>query len=155
MVKTRRNARAQPLRLMVASTIYGFQTEIEQVCAVLRAYGYYVVNSHLRTVPVHPGRSNEENCLAAVEACDLFFGIIRPFYSSGITHQEIRRAVALNKPRWFVVSAHVTFARQVFKQFRCNDDGSLKNPPLAFKKTSVMDDLQVIDMYDDNATVFL
>jgi hypothetical protein len=144
---------AEKLKIMVASTVYGFTTEIVQICAMLRTYGYTVLNSYLGTIPAHPGRSNLQNCVAAVGACDLFLGIIRPFYGTGvvgkrsITHEEMREAVRLNKPRWCLVHDHVQFARQAFKQYRVNDVG--KRRRFRFKATSVMDDLRVIDMFDD------
>src|SRR5690349_10224336 len=107
-----------PLRLMVASSVYGFETDLDQICGVLDTYGYSVMNSRRGTIPTHPGKTNKDNCLDAVRECDVFLGIIRPFYGSGvvgersITHEEVRLAIELNKPRWFLVHGHVTFARQ-------------------------------------------
>lgn len=148
---------AQPpppnLKLMVASTVYGFETDLEVICGVLSGYGYEVWNSHMRTLPVHPGKSNLKNCVAAVKECDLFLGIIRPFYGSGIvgkrsiTHAEMREAVRLNKPRWFLAHDHVQFARQVFRQYRFTGSGKRKR--FRFTRTRVMDDIRVIDMFDD------
>lgn len=144
-----------PVRIMVASSVYGFQAELEQICAVLRTYSYEVWNSHQGTIKVHPGKSNLENCLRAVEECDCFLGIIRPFYGTGvvgacsITHEEMRRAVTLNKPRWFLVHAHVTFTRQLLRQFLFTRQGKPRKQPLRFRKTGVMDDLRVLEMYDD------
>lgn len=138
---------------MVASTVLGFKTELEQICGVLAGYGYEVLNSHIGTIRAHPGKSNLENCIAAVRNCDLFLGIIRPFYGSGIvgrrsiTHAEMREAVKLNKPRWFLAHEHVQFARQVFKQYRL--DGAGRRKRFKFIKTPVMDDLRVIDMFED------
>jgi len=141
------------LKLMVASTVHGFKTELDQICGVLAGYGYEVLNSHIGTIRAHPGKSNLENCIAAVRNCDLFLGIIRPFYGSGIvgrrsiTHSEMREAVKLNKPRWFLAHEHVQFARQVFKQYRLDSAGRRKR--FKFIKTPVMDDLRVIDMFED------
>ncbi len=143
------------LRLMLASTVYGFETDLQQIAAVLNAYGYEVWNSHLGTIRTHPGKSNLENCLMAVDECDLFVGIIRPFYGSGkvgtrsITHEEMRRAVALSKPRWFLVHDHVTYARQLLRPYLTTKNGTAKRRPLKFQKTPVMDDLRVFEMYDD------
>jgi Domain of unknown function (DUF4062) len=141
------------LKVMVASTVYGFEDQLTQICAALKGYGYEVWNSHLFTIPYHPGKSNLLNCLAAVRNCDIVLGIIRPFYGSGvigrysITHREMRLAVELNKPRWFFVDDHVVFARQLLKQHRYTKAGKKRRFP--FMKTSVMDDLRVIDIYDD------
>jgi hypothetical protein len=158
-------ASPSPLRLMVASSVYGFQTELDQICGVLLGYGYTVSNSHIGTIVPHPGRSNLDNCLEAVRQCDVFLGIVRPFYGSGkigprsITHEEMRLAIELNKPRWFLVHGHVTFARQLLRQYRSFNQGKPWVPTwlmkllgfsrFSFEKTAVMDDLRVIDMYDD------
>ena len=102
-----------PVKVMVASTIYGFQDQLEQIVGVLRGYGYFVMSSHLGSVRVDPNKSNLDNCKLAVAGCDAFFGIIRPNYGSGvigdrsITHEECLQAVTMNKPRWFVVDRNV------------------------------------------------
>ena len=153
-----------PIRLMVASTVYNYEDQINQICGVLASNaGYEIWNSHYGTIPTHPGKSNLENCLQAVEDCDAFIGIIRPFYGSGvvgsrsITHEEMRLAVELKKPRWFVVHHHVTFARQLFRQFDRVENKlyrkswTTRRSPVVFEKTSVMDDLRVIDIFDDVA----
>ncbi|HUG71696.1 MAG TPA: DUF4062 domain-containing protein [Pirellulaceae bacterium] len=138
------------LKIMVASSVYGFETEVAQLCGVLTTYGYEVFNSHIGTIRKPAGVSNTRACLDAVAHSDLFFGIIRPYYGSGITHKEIKEAIRLDTPRWFVAHAYVTFLRQMFKQYRFNDDGTRKAiPSIIYRKTAVMDDLRVIDMYDD------
>ena len=96
------------LKLMVASTVYQFEDSLEQICAVLNGFGYEVWNSHIGTIPVDPTLSNLENCVSAVKNCDLFLGIVRSQYGSGvvgdisITHAECREAVRLRIPRWFL-----------------------------------------------------
>lgn len=143
-----------PLKIMVASTVYGFQDQIEQICATLSGYGYEVWNSHIRTIPLNPGMSNPQNCLEAVQNCDVFFGIIRPRYGAvvegdiSITHQEIRRAIELRKPRWFIAHRDITVARQLLKQYMFDQDGNL-NPDFAYRRTDIMDDIRVIDLYNE------
>lgn len=41
------------LKIMVASTIYGFEDQLTQICATLKSYKYDVFNSHIKTIPVH------------------------------------------------------------------------------------------------------
>jgi hypothetical protein len=38
---------------------------------------------------VDPILSNMQNCLNAVENCDIFFGILRPYYGSGIIEETL------------------------------------------------------------------
>lgn len=142
------------LKIMVASTIYGFEDQLEQICATLQQYGYEVWNSHIKTIPVHPGLSNPENCLRAVESCDLIFGIIRPQYGAvvngqiSITHQEMQKAIELKKPRWFVAHRDVTIARQLLKQYML-DEHNQPRPGFKYQRTTVMDDVRVINLYND------
>lgn len=142
------------LKIMVASTVYGFQDQIEQICATLSGYGYEVWNSHIRTIPLNPGMSNPQNCLLAVQNCDAFFGIIRPRYGAvvegdiSITHQEIRQAIELRKPRWFIAHRDITVARQLFKQYMFDNDGN-PNPDFNYRRTDIMDDVRVLDLYNE------
>lgn len=142
------------LKIMVASTIYGFEDQLDQVCSTLQTYGYEVWNSHFKTIPVHPAKSNTENCLLAVGSCDLFFGIIRPQYGSGvigalsITHQEMLKAITLKKPRWFIAHRDITIARQLLKQYML-DEHNQPNPGFTYRRTNVMDDIRVVQLYND------
>jgi Domain of unknown function (DUF4062) len=139
----------QPVKIMVASTIYHFKTEIEQICATLKGFGYHVINSHIGTVR-NLGDDPPKACLNAVVHCDFFLGIILPSYSSGITHQEIQKAIAIDKPRCFLVDRDVTVARKLLEQFMYLDiKKRIKDPAFKFSKTSVLDDIRVIDMYNE------
>jgi len=123
---------------------------LSQLCAILKSYGYNVINSHIGTVRVPSGRSNTQACLDAVDQCHVFFGIIRQFYGSGITHKEISQAIKLNRPRWFATHSYVTFSRQVFRQYRWDSKKKQVTPlTIPFAKTPVMDSLGVIEMYEE------
>lgn len=135
------------IKVMVSSSVYHFKTELEQLCSSLSGYGYHVLNSHIGTIYSIPGKSPEESCLAAVKECDFFFGIILPFYGSGITETEFRKAIELDKPRGFLAHHDVAFARQLLHQFMYDEDKARTEFKLN-KKTPVMDDLRVIDMYN-------
>ena len=138
---------------MISSTVYEAEGLLQQVYVLLKTYGYEVWSSPSGTIPVDPGKSNFENCLEAVHRCDAFLGFIRPVYGSGkqgrdlsITHQELKRAVELDKPRWMLVHSKVTFARRLLKQYRHDMAGN----PINLKFISLkgeFDDLRVIDMY--------
>lgn len=112
------------LKIMVSSAVYGFEFQIEQICCLLTDMGYEVINSHIGTVKVHPGLSNLDNCIESVKECDLFFGIIRPYCGTGnigdknITFEEMKKAIEMQKPYWFVVHRDVTFARKLCNKIR-------------------------------------
>lgn len=105
-------------------------------------------------MPTDPSKSNMENCLIAVENADAFFGVIRPFYGSGIigatsiTHEEMKKAIELKKPRWFIAHRDIRVARELFKQYRYLPDKSV-NPAFTYQPTKLMDDIRVIEMYND------
>lgn len=112
------------VKIMVGSTVYGFEDQLSQIVAQLKTLGYEVLNSHHGSVKVNPTLSNLDNCLNAVAECDLFLGIIRPFYGTGnigdknITFEEIKKAIELKKPYWFLVHRDVVFARNLFKKMK-------------------------------------
>ena len=142
------------LVIMVSSTVYGIEELLERVYAILTNFGYEVWMSHKGTMPVFPDKSAFENCLHAVETCDLFLSIITTHYGSGkddakslsITHQELLKAIDLNKPRWILAHDQVVFSRTLLANL--GHDTAEKRSSLPLKKRPVIDDLRVIDMYE-------
>lgn len=133
-------------KIMVSSSVYGFENELNQIYALLRKLGYEVLNSHLGTIKVLSEFSNMDNCLNAVKECDLFLGIIRTNCGTGnidgknITFEEMKMAVQLRKPYWFLTHRDVVFARQLFR--------NIENPSsIVFKKNRFFDPL-CIEMYN-------
>lgn len=112
------------IKIMLGSTVYGFEDQLSQIIAQLQLLNYEVLNSHSGSIKVNPHLSNLDNCLNAVEECDLFLGIIRPFYGTGnigeknITFEEIKKAIELKKPYWFLVHRDVVFARLLFNKLK-------------------------------------
>jgi hypothetical protein len=149
----------QPKRkpvIMVSSPVYGIEELLEQVFGILNGAGFTVWMSHKGTIPVNSQKSNFENCLAAVEACDLFLGILTTRYGSGkdnesggpsITHQEITRALKLEKPRWFLAHHDLIFARSLLGDLGFKTSAKRVGLKLTGKK--LVDDLRVIDVYDE------
>jgi len=142
------------LTVMVSSTVYGIEELLDRIYTLLTMFGYEVWISHKGTVPVFSNRSAFENCNAAVDNCDLYLGLITPHYGSGkdgdgpsITHQELKRAIELNKPRWLLVHDHVVFARQLLNHI--GHKGETGRGRLILEKNRIMDDLRVIDMYEE------
>lgn len=142
------------LIIMVSSTVYCNEDLLNLVYATLNSTGKYEVwMSHKGTIPVFSSRSAFENCLKATEKCDLFLGFINPHYGSGkegdglsITHQELIKAIDLNKPRWLLVHDHVVFARSLLNNLGYKGKEGRKK--LSLQKNKVLDDLRVIDMYE-------
>ncbi len=141
--------------IMVSSTVYGIEELLERVYTLLTAFGFEVWMSHKGTVPVSSTKTAFENCLCAVERCDLFLGIITPFYGSrvdgedglSITHQEFRKAMVLKKPRWMLSHDHVVFARLFLQDL--GYDNAEKRGKLKLKEKKIFGDLRVIDMYEE------
>ena len=151
MTKTKRRP-----TILVSSSVYGVEELLDRIYAILTSFGYDVWMSRSGTLSVRSDRTAFENCLNAVDKCDLFLGIITTSYGTGIdersghsiTHLEIKRAIELNKPRWLLTHDQVVFARRFL-----NDLGH-KTPAdrgkLYLKKgAKSITDLRVIDMYED------
>ncbi len=140
--------------IMVSSVVYGIEELLERVYALLTAMGYEVWMFHKGTMPVVPDRTAFENCLTAVENCDIFLSIITPQYGSGkdkniprsIVHDELLKAIKLDKPRWILAHDHVVFARSLLRNlgYKTKKDwGNLK-----LKKSDIFEDLRVIEMFE-------
>ncbi|MCK0137301.1 DUF4062 domain-containing protein [Arenibacter sp. S6351L] len=149
------------IKIMVGSTVYGFEDQLSQIAAQLQLLGYTVLNSHTGSIKVNPKLSNLENCLNAVEECDLFLGIIRPYYGTGnigeknITFEEIKKAIELKKPYWFLVHRDVTFGRLLLGKLRLKkedkliekDDDLNKEIGIGVAKNNFFDE-RTIDIYN-------
>lgn len=144
----------EKLKIMVASTVHGFNESLEIAYATLTGFGYEVWCSYKGTIPAHPGKSNLENCVEAAKNCDLFLGILRPYYGSGvigntsITHEEIKTAVDEKKPRWFLAHRDIDLIRQLLKKLYTENDDSTKNRNFKLDKGPIIDDLRVLDTYN-------
>jgi hypothetical protein len=150
--------------IMVSSTVYGVEDLSEQIFAILNGADVTVWMSYKGTVPTDSTKSNFENCLAAVDACDLFLGILTTSYGSGvdkgadqlsITHQEISRALQLEKPRWFIAHRELVFARSLVRDFgyRVPQDVPQLNAIMAERhqqgRTPMIRDYRVLEIYDE------
>jgi hypothetical protein len=144
------------IKVLVASTIYGYQDQLSAIYSQLDSYRYDVMNSYMGTVYAGADKSNIANCLDAVEECDAFLGIIRPEYGSGvigetsITHEEVLKAILLKKARWFLVDSKVVFARQLLNHAEIVDRHTLK--PIKMENIIIrpnkMIDVRCIDIYN-------
>ncbi|NLL29413.1 MAG: DUF4062 domain-containing protein [Bacteroidales bacterium] len=142
-------AKKRKIKIMVASTVYQNRDLLLQICGILNTYGYHVINSEYGTLHPPLGMNNTEACIAAVAECDIFFGIINPMYSTGITHLEFKRAIAIDKPRRFIAHSFVTFSRKLLAQYMYDDADKTQRNNFEIQSTSVMDSVKVIDMYND------
>ena len=144
------------IKVLVASTIYGYQDQLSAIYTQLDSYGYDVMNSHMGTVYAGADKSNLTNCMEAVDECDAFLGIIRPDYGSGvigetsITHEEVLRAILLKKARWFLVDTKVVFARQLLNHSEIVDRHTLrpiKSENIIVRPNKLID-VRCIDIYN-------
>lgn len=124
MAKRLKAKSEKKVKIMVGSTVYGFEDQLSQIVAQLNTLGYDVLNSHYGSIKVNPNFSNLDNCLKAVAECDLFLGIIRPYCGTGnigeknITFEEIKEAIRLKKPYWFLVHRDVVYTRLLLKKMK-------------------------------------
>lgn len=105
--------------VMVSSSVLDFETDLDVICAYLRTLGYNVICSREGTIKADPRLGNFENCYQAVDACNLFLGIVRPYAGSGrekngktVTFKEFERARAKHKPCWYIVDKRVGWTKE-------------------------------------------
>lgn len=148
-------AKKRKIKIMVASTVYQNRDLLLQICGILNTYGYHVINSEYGTLHPPLGMNNTDACIAAVAECDIFFGIINPMYSTGITHLEFQRAIAIDKPRRFIAHSFVTFSQKLLAQYMYADAAKTQRNNFEIQPTSVIDSVKVIDMYNDAVQINL
>jgi hypothetical protein len=157
---------------MISSAVYGIEPLLEQIYNILHSLGFKVWSSYMGTIPHDSSKDAFANCIAAAQKCDLFLGIITPNYGSGvkrgelgITHQEMQAAIILDKERWFVAHHQVIFARKLLNDLLHYNDKELNSSGIkirgpysgvrgrqklkTFSGSTSIDDLRVIDMYED------
>lgn len=147
------------IKVFVASTIYNFQTELNQIFDLIDSYGYDVINSHKGTVDLDHTKSNLNICLDSVDECDVFVGFIRPDYGSGvlspgalsITHQEFQRAVRRNIPRFILVDHRVSFTKSLIRKAELIHSYSkikIDSSNIEFNDRKIMD-IRCVRMYEE------
>lgn len=152
-------AKRNHIRVFVASTVYNFEHILKQVYELLDSYGYDVCMSHMGTILLDSSQSNLDNCVNAVNECDIFVGFIRPNYGSGvlekdgksITHFEFETAFVRNIPRFVLADYRVVFTRALFKDSFVIEDSTAKRinfDKISFEDNGVMD-TRCIRMYND------
>ena len=56
-------ASSRKVKIMVGSTVYGFEDQLSQIAAQLNTLGYDVLSSHYGSIKVNPHLSNIQNCI--------------------------------------------------------------------------------------------
>ena len=147
------------IRIFVASTVYNFQTELNKIYELLDNFGYDVLNSHKGTVLIDSKESNLTNCLNGVEECDVFIGLIRPDYGSGIlekkgksiTHLEFETAVRRDIPRFILADYRVAFTRSLIRKAELTYEGTLikvHSGNIKFNDDKIMD-IRCVQLYEE------
>jgi len=140
--------------LMVSSAVFGFEELLDRIYASLAQMNYEIWMSYKGTMPVYPELTALESCKLAVRECDLFLGIILPRYGSGkekpeddsITHDEMREAIRLKKPRWILAHDHVVFARGFLDKLGFTTRE--KRHKLKLVKSPIFEELRIVDIYE-------
>lgn len=113
-------------KIMLASTVYGFEDQLSKIIEELKQNEFKVLNSFYGSIRVNPKLSNLNNCIQAVRDTQWFLGLVRPYYGTGnideknITFEEIKTAIQQQKPRWFYIHRDVIFASRIFKFIEVN-----------------------------------
>ncbi|MCC5938028.1 MAG: DUF4062 domain-containing protein [Lunatimonas sp.] len=163
IVEGKKHKKAQ--ELMLASTVYGFEDQLSKIISDLELKNFRILNSYYGSIKVNPKLSNLENCINSVVNTDLFIGIVRPYYGTGnirnkdavkvedknITFEEIRKAIDLEKPRWFYVHRDVDFCSKILEHIEVKvtyeekQEGKVKNRNILKSNKDI--DPRTIDLY--------
>ncbi len=136
-----KNVKKRPI-VMVSSSVYHQTDLLDAIYNLLLAMGYEVWMSHKGTIPVNSNETTIDSCLKAVAKCDLFLGIITDYYGTTVsgkfsaTHLEMKKAIELNKPRWFLVNEKVVFVKNILNKLH------IKN-----KSNAVFEKIDVNDVF--------
>ena len=84
--------------------------------------------------------------LSAVRPCNRIIAMENGTIVEGGTHQELLKAIELNKPRWIMAHDHVVLARALIRGLGAKS--AKARTALGFTKQAQLDDLRVIDMYE-------
>lgn len=128
------NKNKKTQKLMLASTVYGFEDQLSKIISDLESKNFTVLNSFYGSIKVNPNLSNLANCIQSVSDTDLFVGLVRPYYGTGnirdrdaknseeknITFEEIREAIKSEKSRWFYVHRDVDFGSKMLEYIEVN-----------------------------------
>ena len=147
------------IKVMISSTVYNFEDQLDQIEAVLKSLGYDTILSKNGSVFVNPLFGNFKDCLEAVSECDIFFGIIRPNCGTGqvgdfcITFEEFKKARELVKPSWFVVDYRVLYAKELFRILKYKNPTMGKGKICAklcslFTHSGNKSDTKVLDLFE-------
>lgn len=141
------------LKLMVASTVYGFEDQLSKIVNDISSKNFTVLNSFYGSIKVNPQLSNLDNCVQAAKETDWLMGIVRPYYGTGnisgknITFEEIKTAIGDNKPRWFFIHRDVTFAADILNEIVVNKKGKESKDNNELKNNRHIDQ-KAIDLYN-------
>jgi len=152
-------AKRNHIKVFIASTVFNFQSQLQQIYDLLDGFGYDVLMSHKGTILLDSSKSNMDNCLSGVQECDVFIGFVRPDYGSGvldkgapsITHSEFMTAYKRDIPRFILADYRVTFTRSLFKDAYFIEDMTSKRidfETISFENCKVMD-ARCIRMYNE------
>lgn len=150
--------------VMISSSVNGYEDQLLQIEGFFNGLGYAVVLSMSGTMKVDPRLHNFDNCMKAVEECDLFFGIIRPDCGTGrvekesVTFQEFKHARECHKPSWYVIDNRIKVYKELLKTLvlreypDTKDEEMNKAITLFFdKRTKAREKLpKVLDIFETN-----
>lgn len=122
--------------VMISSSVNGYEDQLLRIEAEFKTLGYAVVMSMSGTMKVDPRLHNFDNCMKAVEECDLFFGIIRPDCGTGrvgqesVTFQEFKHARECHKPCWYVIDNRIKAYKNLLKNLVLREHPDTKDEEL-------------------------
>ncbi|MHC1773845.1 MAG: DUF4062 domain-containing protein [Lentimicrobium sp.] len=135
--------------IFLSANLYGYESQLLQIVAILDSFGFKVLSSFYGSIPINPKKTNQDNLIDAVKECDIFLGILSPYYGykipsegKSITHLQFETALLNGKLCYFLVDNSVILAKKILNRFEVSPDraDSKSKRPLV--------DFAVIELYD-------
>lgn len=123
-------------KVMISSSMNGFEGMLSLFEKRIEGFGYDVILSMSGKIKVNPHLGNFDNCLKAVEECDVFLGIIRTDCGTGregdscITFDEFKYARKLGKPCWFIIDNKVKYYKYLLRNLNLREHPTTKDDDL-------------------------
>ena len=114
--------------VMISSSVHNYKDQLLTIRDYFLQKGFNVIMSMDGTIFADPRLGNFDNCLEAVKACDIFFGVIRPYCGSGrdggesITFKEFKQARESHKPCWYVIDNRISHFHDLFHALQLKKD---------------------------------
>jgi len=115
-------------RVFISSTFYDLKNVRADLDRFIKEQGYEPILNEHGNIPYGNDKKLEEYCYKEIEICDIFISIIGGKFGSesfnkkySISQQELKAAIALNKPIYIFIEKNVLAEFKTFEKNKNNE----------------------------------